>query len=97
MNSILVGAQYGDKFLTRDGHIAIYGRSFISDSENVRKHYLMVNDYHPENENEENDYILPYDDGHIFHDMTDEACKAYGWNKEEMDNHRLDIVSKIQY
>lgn len=57
----------------------------------------MVNDA-------ENDYVTVYDDGHVFHFTEDDdkplsrdgknLFEMNGWNKEEMVNFRLDIVSR---
>lgn len=94
-NNIFNGAKFGDRFTTRDGKVAYYGRY----DEKEDKHFLMVNDF-------ENDYILCHNDGHVFHfDKEDYVFphgknkgktifEANGWDKEEMVNFRLDIVSR---
>lgn len=96
MKNIFENCKFGDRFKTRDGKVAYYGRY----DEKEDKHFLMVNDF-------ENDYILCHNDGHVFHfDKEDYVFphgknkgktifEVKGWNKEEMVNFRLDIVSRL--
>lgn len=91
-NVIFNNAKFGDRFLTRDEHIAIYGRR----NPEGDKHILLVNDYHDDLK-DENDYILVFDDGHLFHinEYKDDVFKKLKLNKEEMKNYRLDVIKKL--
>ena len=95
MKNIFENAYFGKAYKTRNETIAYYGRYDKTEG----KHFLMVSDF-------ENDYILCYNDGHVFHfneeDFVFEHGKnkgktifeVKGWNKEEMINFRLDIISE---
>lgn len=95
MKNIFENAYFGKMYKTRNNGIAFYCRV------EGQKHCLMVND-------KENDFILCMENGHIFDiDKLDKpivggkhngktAIELYGWNREELSNFRLDVVSEWQ-
>lgn len=89
------GAYFGKPYLCRNNTIAYY----CLYSEKEGKHCLMTNDH-------ENDFILCSDDGHVYDVEEYDKCtfkgknegktvyEVYGWNREEMKEFRLDIMSE---
>lgn len=96
MNNMFENAYFGKPYLCRNNTMAYYSRC-----DEDGKHWLMVND-------SENDFISCNEDGHNFNpeelkkvipegrNKGKTICELYGWDYEEMVNHRLDIVSEWQ-
>lgn len=95
MENIFENAYYGKPYMCRNNTIAYYCRYV----EETKKHALMVND-------PENDFVECLPNGHVYDiEFFDKpiltkdgkeisAYEKFGWNREEMKDFRLDIISE---